>query len=104
MSPEQAFGRQAEVDEQSDVWSLGAVLYEVLTGIPPFVGKNPIATIMKVQKDPVLASIVARSPAWLPIQPPARPPSGAVATVRQIMVAVTRPSSASGVTAWRSVR
>src|SRR5213078_1062675 len=31
-----------------------AVLYEVLTGVPPFVGKNPIATIMKVQKDPVV--------------------------------------------------
>src|SRR5438128_3947284 len=54
MSPEQAFGRQAEVDEQSDVWSLGALLYEVLTGVPPFVGKNPIQTIMKVQKDPVV--------------------------------------------------
>ncbi|TMH84784.1 MAG: DUF2917 domain-containing protein [Betaproteobacteria bacterium] len=49
-------------------------------------------------------SNVARSPACAAIQPPARPPKGAVATVRQIIVAVTRPSSGSGVTAWRSVR
>jgi len=54
MSPEQAQGKVAEVDEQSDVWSLGAVLYEILTGIPPFSGKNPIQIIMKVQKDPIV--------------------------------------------------
>ena len=53
MSPEQAEGEIDEIDERSDVWGLGAVLYEILTGQTPFTGVNLFEIIGKVIKDKV---------------------------------------------------
>ena len=45
MSPEQSEGKLDEIKPPTDIYALGAILYEMLTGQPPFVGETPLETI-----------------------------------------------------------
>ena len=51
MSPEQALGKP--IDGRSDVYALGAVLYEMLTGLPPYKGPTSVSVAMKHVLEPV---------------------------------------------------
>ena len=61
MAPEQAAGKNSEVDRASDVYALGAILYELLTGKPPFRDARIMETIRQVLEDPVVPPSRIRS-------------------------------------------
>ncbi|MEC9095867.1 MAG: serine/threonine-protein kinase, partial [Planctomycetota bacterium] len=59
MAPEQAAGSRGDVGIHSDIYSLGAILYYMVTGRPPFQAASPMDTIMLVlEQEPVAPRII----------------------------------------------
>ncbi|MCU0687646.1 MAG: serine/threonine protein kinase, partial [Polyangiaceae bacterium] len=67
MAPEQARGEVRNVDQRSDVYSLGATLYELLAGVAPFTGASTASTLFQVlhEEPPPLRARAPQLPADL---------------------------------------
>ncbi len=65
MSPEQAMGRVQDISHRTDVFGLGAVLYTILFGRPPYVGKNSTETVLLASQGVVDYSVPKTNDAML---------------------------------------
>jgi serine/threonine-protein kinase len=52
MSPEQAYGKNRTIDQRTDVWALGTIVYEMLVGAPAFSGETLAQVILSIVNDP----------------------------------------------------
>ncbi len=59
MSPEQAVGSRGEVGPTSDVYAIGCILYQTLTGRPPFQAASPVdVVLMLLEQEPISPRLV----------------------------------------------
>jgi serine/threonine protein kinase len=59
MSPEQAAGSRGQISAATDIYSMGSVLYHMLTGYPPFEADTPVHVVLQVlEQDPPLPRMV----------------------------------------------
>jgi serine/threonine protein kinase/tetratricopeptide (TPR) repeat protein len=92
MSPEQLMGDR-EVDGRSDIYSLGCVLFEMLTGKPPFTGKEGFVKRF-TEPAPAASQLRANLPAWVDealSRALQRSPEDRYATAKEFFVALCEP-------------
>jgi serine/threonine protein kinase len=106
MAPEQADGRQDLVGPATDIYGLGAVLYEILTGRPPYESCSPPEAVRQVrQRDPIPPRRVrSAKPAALEaicLKALARRPEARYASASELADDVRRWLADEPVSAWR---
>jgi tRNA A-37 threonylcarbamoyl transferase component Bud32 len=107
LSPEQVQG--SAVDARSDIYSLGAVLYELLTGRPPFDAENAVATaMMRLTRNPVpprdIRPGIPRDVEAVALRALARRPEDRFPTAEAMRDALGHRRTAAPVTAPRGIR
>ncbi len=106
MAPEQAEGRADRIGRRTDVYGLGAILYEILAGQPPFSGESTQDVLRKVREQPPAppSKIVRSSPKSLEaicLKAMAKDPAGRYPSAAALAADVQHWLADERVSAWR---
>jgi PAS domain S-box-containing protein len=109
MAPEQAAGRLDQIDHRTDIYGLGTILYEILTGHSPFSGTNREEVLRKVreEKPPQPRQICPDVPFGLQdicLKALARKPEDRYGTAKELAVAVQQWQDAERIKAEEALR
>jgi tRNA A-37 threonylcarbamoyl transferase component Bud32 len=106
MSPEQVEGKAKEISPRSDVWALGAILYEALFGAPPFLGETHLEIYEKIARGepppPKAGQSIPRDLETIALKALEKPPARRYPTAREFADDLRRSLDGETVAARRS--